>query len=70
MWGWHKRDQWQDCKVAVNVMVAHTSAAQAPWTLISGNEKNYARIQILETSGNKLELQYIYPSAAALCACR
>jgi polyphosphate kinase 2 (PPK2 family) len=30
-------------------MVSHTSTRHAPWTLVAGNQKPYARIQILET---------------------
>ncbi len=30
-------------------MVSHTSTRHAPWTLIAGNNKPYARVQILET---------------------
>ena len=33
----------------VDQMVSHTSTRHAPWTLVAGNSKPYARIQILET---------------------
>ena len=36
-------------------MVAHTSTTTTPWTLVSGNDKKYARIQILKTICEKLE---------------
>jgi polyphosphate kinase 2 (PPK2 family) len=30
-------------------MVSHTSTRNAPWTLVAGNDKPHARIQILDT---------------------
>jgi len=30
-------------------MVSRTSTHHAPWTLVAGNDKGYARVQILET---------------------
>jgi polyphosphate kinase 2 (PPK2 family) len=36
-------------------MVSHTSTRNAPWTLVSGNDKRYARVQILETFCETIE---------------
>jgi polyphosphate kinase 2 (PPK2 family) len=36
-------------------MVTHTSTADTPWTLVAGNDKRYARIQILRTFCEQLE---------------
>ena len=36
-------------------MVAHTSTEFAPWTLVAGEDKKYARIQILKTLCAHLE---------------
>lgn len=52
---WRNRSKWDDYSAAVNDMVAHTSTTKAPWTIIAGNNKNYARIQILETICARLE---------------
>ncbi|MEX2131205.1 MAG: polyphosphate:AMP phosphotransferase [Pseudohongiellaceae bacterium] len=52
---WRNRQKWDEYKLAVNDMVAHTSTVNAPWTLVSGNDKKYARIQILKTVCNSLE---------------
>jgi polyphosphate:AMP phosphotransferase len=46
---WRNRDRWQDYELAVDQMVSRTSTRHAPWTLVSGNSKPYARIQILKT---------------------
>ncbi|WP_116363946.1 polyphosphate:AMP phosphotransferase [Parahaliea mediterranea] len=52
---WRNRDKWRDYELAVEDMVAHTSTTGAPWTLVAGNDKRYARIQILKTLCEALE---------------
>jgi polyphosphate:AMP phosphotransferase len=46
---WRNRDKWDEYRAAVNEMLARTSANNAPWNLIAGNDKRFARIQVLET---------------------
>ncbi|RLA52335.1 MAG: polyphosphate:AMP phosphotransferase [Gammaproteobacteria bacterium] len=46
---WRNRGKWHDYEVAIDQMISHTSTRHAPWALISGNDKPYARIQILKT---------------------
>jgi polyphosphate kinase 2 (PPK2 family) len=46
---WRNREQWHAYELAVDQMVSRTSTRHAPWTLVAGNSKPYARIQILET---------------------
>jgi polyphosphate:AMP phosphotransferase len=45
---WRNRERWDDYRAAVNEMLARTSAQHAPWHLIDGNDKRFARIQVLE----------------------
>ena len=52
---WRNRGKWDHYKAAVNDMVEHTSTEYAPWTLVAGNDKRYARIQILKTLCGALE---------------
>jgi polyphosphate:AMP phosphotransferase len=52
---WRNRDRWADYTVAVNQMVARTSTEVAPWTLVEGNDKNFARIKVLRTLGDRLK---------------
>ena len=52
---WRNRDRWHDYEIAVDQMVSHTSTRNAPWTLVSGNDKRYARVQILETFCETIE---------------
>jgi len=46
---YRNRERWDDYEVAVNEMVEKTSTAHAPWHLIAGNDKRFARVQALET---------------------
>jgi polyphosphate kinase 2 (PPK2 family) len=46
---WRNREKWHDYELAVDQMVSHTSTQHAPWTLVAGNDKPWARIQILKT---------------------
>ncbi|MFV0276180.1 MAG: polyphosphate:AMP phosphotransferase [Parahaliea sp.] len=52
---WRNRDKWRDYELAVEDMVAHTSTEDAPWSLVAGNSKRYARIHILRTLCQHLE---------------
>jgi polyphosphate:AMP phosphotransferase len=52
---WRNRQKWDAYKSAVNDMIARTSTEYAPWTLIAGNDKKTARIQILKTLCQHLE---------------
>jgi polyphosphate:AMP phosphotransferase len=51
---WRNRKRWGDYTVAVNDMVAHTSTRIAPWTLVEGNDKNFARVKIVKTLADRL----------------
>jgi polyphosphate kinase 2 (PPK2 family) len=51
---WRNRKRWDDYTVAVNDMVARTSTKIAPWTLVEGNDKNFARIKVLKTLADRL----------------
>ena len=52
---WRNRARWADYTLAVDEMVARTSTRVAPWTLVEGNDKNFARIKILTALANSLE---------------
>jgi polyphosphate:AMP phosphotransferase len=45
---WRNRERWDDYRDAVNEMLARTSARLAPWNLIAGNDKRWARVRVLE----------------------
>jgi polyphosphate kinase 2 (PPK2 family) len=46
---WRNREKWPQYKAAVNEMVARTSTEYAPWTLVEGDDKQFARIKVLAT---------------------
>jgi len=52
---WRNRARWNEYELAVEDMVANTSTSHAPWTLVAGNCKQHARIQILDTTCASLE---------------
>lgn len=46
---WRNRERWDDYALAIDDMVQHTSTVRAPWTIVAGNDKRFARVQVLET---------------------
>jgi polyphosphate:AMP phosphotransferase len=52
---WRNRQRWGDYAQAITDMVARTSTAFAPWTLVSGNDKKVARVSIVKTLCDRLE---------------
>lgn len=51
---WRNREKWEDHNAAAEAMFKKTSTKQAPWNLIEGNYKWYARIKVL-----KLIIKYL-----------
>ncbi len=51
---WRNREKWDVYQDAVNDMLLKTSTISAPWTVIEGNSKMYARVKILRTVVEKL----------------
>jgi polyphosphate kinase 2 (PPK2 family) len=52
---WRNRRRWKAYEDAVDDMVTLTSTRQAPWILVEGNDKNYARLKVLQTLGDRLQ---------------
>jgi polyphosphate kinase 2 (PPK2 family) len=46
---WRNRDKWGQYEEAVEEMLVRTSTRTAPWTLIAGNDKYLARVEVLST---------------------
>jgi polyphosphate:AMP phosphotransferase len=63
---WRNREKWDAYHRAVCDMVDRTSTGAAPWTLIEAEDKNFARVKVLETVCERLEevLQVVSPAAA------
>ena len=51
---WRNRAKWPDYERAVNEMVERTSTRGAPWTVVEGNDKYFARLKVLKTLCNSL----------------
>ncbi|MBI3548613.1 MAG: polyphosphate:AMP phosphotransferase [Elusimicrobia bacterium] len=52
---WRNREKWNAYEAAACEMVEKTSTDHAPWVLIEGNDKRWARIRIMETVVERLE---------------
>ena len=46
---WRNREKWDQYLQAVNDMLLKTSTLTAPWTVVEGNCKWYARVKVLKT---------------------
>lgn len=44
---WRNREKWDVYREAVSDMLVNTSTPAAPWTLVEGNAKRYARLKVL-----------------------
>lgn len=52
---WRNREKWPAYEEAINQMIAQTNTAHAPWHVVPGNDKPYARVHILKTLCKALE---------------
>lgn len=52
---WRNRERWELYEQAVDEMMVRTSTVNAPWVIVEGNDKLYARIKVLETVVDALE---------------
>lgn len=51
---WRNREKWDQYEQAVEDMLIKTTTVEAPWTIVAGNDKNFARVQVLQTITDKL----------------
>lgn len=52
---WRNRARWDAYELAVHDMVERTSTQIAPWILVPGNDKRYARVRILDEACRRLK---------------
>jgi AMP-polyphosphate phosphotransferase len=57
---WRNRAKWLLYEEAVNEMLLKTSTVSAPWTVVEGNSKGYARVKVLQTLVEKLSAELNY----------
>jgi polyphosphate kinase 2 (PPK2 family) len=46
---WRNREKWDQYEEAVEDMLLRTSTITAPWTVVEGNDKKFARVKALRT---------------------
>ena len=51
---YRNREKWAEYELAANDMIGRTSTEYAPWTLVEGNDKRFARVKVLETVVERL----------------
>lgn len=54
---WRNRKKWKQYAQAVHDMVDRTSTSKAPWTLVEANDKYFARVKVLETINDRLQVE-------------
>lgn len=54
---WRNREKWDQYEEAVNEMLIRTSTKHAPWIVVEGNCKYYARIKVLQSVVDALEMR-------------
>lgn len=54
---WRNREKWPLYHVAVNQMIQRTSTPTAPWTVVPGNDKYYARVKIIQSAIEAIETE-------------
>jgi AMP-polyphosphate phosphotransferase len=52
---WHNRSKRPQYVEAVEAMLEHTDREPAPWHLIEGDSKKFARVKVVETTANRIE---------------
>lgn len=52
---WRNREKWDLYERAVNEMLIRTSTTYAPWIVVEGNSKYYARVKVLKTVVEAIE---------------
>jgi polyphosphate:AMP phosphotransferase len=52
---WRNREKWDLYEQAVNDMIERTSTQVAPWVLVEGEDKRYARLKVIKSVCARLE---------------
>jgi polyphosphate kinase 2 (PPK2 family) len=60
---WRNREKWNLYEAAVEDMLLKTSTATAPWTIVEGNDKWFARVRTLHTLVELLSKELDYQPA-------
>lgn len=52
---WRNRGKWDEYTAAVEDMLAKTNLPYAPWTVVEGDDKRWARVKVLRTVVERLQ---------------
>ncbi len=52
---WRNRAKWDEYETAVDEMIARTSTEHAPWIIVEGNDKKYARLKVIKEVRKAIE---------------
>ncbi len=52
---WRNRQKWQEYETAIDEMLHKTNTEHAPWIIVEGNNKKYARLKVLKTVRKAIE---------------
>ncbi len=52
---WRNREKWDQYRESIDEMIQRTSTTYAPWTIIEGNDKRFARVKGIEVVCKTLE---------------
>jgi polyphosphate kinase 2 (PPK2 family) len=55
---WRNREKWDNYEEAIQEMLERTSTPYAPWTVVEGNDKNFARVKVIETVAAAMEKNF------------
>ncbi len=67
---WRNRNRWAEYEQAVNEMLLKTSTLTAPWTVVEGNDKWWARVKTIRTLVDILSAELNFTPADPLEAGR
>jgi len=54
---WRNRDNWQDYVNAAEEMLEKTDSEHAPWFVLAGDDKKYARLQVIRHAIDTIEAE-------------
>ena len=58
---WRNREKWDKYEEAVDEMLIRTSTPGAPWIVVEGNNKYYARLQAIQIVIDEIEKRLALP---------
>jgi polyphosphate kinase 2 (PPK2 family) len=63
---WRNRAKWEQYEAAVEDMLRETNTDLAPWLVVEGNDKRWARIKVLRAVVERLQAALPASSVPAL----